>query len=172
LDAADAPVPLRLMTRLGFVAVLAMLTLPLTNPVAAGAKVTLSVAVLPPLMISPEETLFELPGLNPAPVTLTPVMVMLEVPELVRVALSVLLLPVLTVLKFNSELLELSVEEPAADTVNVIGIDSGEFITWEALTNTWPLWVPAAKPLGLAPTCTVFVVVPVVPEEALRVIQD
>jgi len=127
------------MTRLGFVAVLVIVTLPLTNPALAGAKATLSVAVLPPLIISPEETLLELLGLNPAPVMLTPVMVMLEVPELVRVALSVLLLPVLTVLKFNSELLEVSVEGPTADTVKVIGMDRGEFITPEALTNTWPL---------------------------------
>ena len=108
-EAGWAPVPERLITSDGFEAVLVMVTPPLTVPVAAGSKATLRVAVLPPEIIRPGDTPL---GLKPAPVMLTPVMLMPLVPVFVRVTFRLVLVPRFTLP--NDKLEELAVSAPVA----------------------------------------------------------
>jgi hypothetical protein len=74
-----------------FVALLVMVTLaPLTAPAVVGANVTVRVTDCPAVSTVPLETPL---SLNPAPVTVTPEIVMFEFPLFVNVVVSELLLP-------------------------------------------------------------------------------
>ena len=110
------PVPDRLIEAGEFDALLATVTLPVTLPVAAGAKVTFSVTISPGVMICPLETPV---ALKPAPEIVTLETVILELPEFVKFTLSVLLLPTFTLLKFRLVVLGMSAPGAAALTVSV-----------------------------------------------------
>ena len=88
-----------------FAALLVMVTLPVTPPVAAGAKTTFKVAVCPGVRISPLDRPLTL---KPAPKKTTLEMVILEVPELVNVTFWLLLVPTLTLPKLKVEALAVS----------------------------------------------------------------
>jgi hypothetical protein len=91
-------VPAREIASGEFVALLVTVTVPVTFPVAAGAKVTFSVAVCPAVRMVPVGTPL---ALNPAPEMLRLEMVMFAAPELVKVTGRMLLLPTVTLLKFK-----------------------------------------------------------------------
>jgi hypothetical protein len=93
-------------------ALLATVTLPLTLPVAAGAKVTFNVAVCPTPMICPVEMPL---ALKPDPEMLTRESVTLDVPVLVSVVESGLLLPMRTLPKARFDVLDLSTPCGGAD---------------------------------------------------------
>lgn len=98
-----------------FEALLAIVRLPVTLPVAAGANVTLTAIAWPAAMICPLETPL---ALKPAPERLTLETVTLEAPESVRVVEIVLLLPTLMLPKLRFE--ELRLKVPGVDvTVRV-----------------------------------------------------
>ena len=80
-------------------------TLPVTLPVAAGAKVTFRVALWPAVRTCPTEVPLTL---NPGPEMLTLEIVTLEFPEFVSFAESVLLLPTLTLPKLKADTFALS----------------------------------------------------------------
>src|SRR5579863_3993877 len=80
------------------VASLLMVALPATAPALDGAKTTLKVAASPGARITPVGTPL---AVKPAPVRVTFVIVMKSVLVLVRVALAVLEIPMLTVPKFK-----------------------------------------------------------------------
>jgi hypothetical protein len=86
-------------------ALLATVTLPLTLPVAAGANVTFSVTTCPGVMIWP---LLTPVGVNPAPEIETLETVTLELPELVKFTLKMLLLPTFTLPKVRVDVLATS----------------------------------------------------------------
>src|SRR5882757_1414235 len=85
------PVPLMEIVAGELVALLATVTLPATPPVDVGANVTFRAADCPGARTVPEDTLL---ALKPAPVVLRPEIVMLALPELVRVTPRVLVAPV------------------------------------------------------------------------------
>ena len=87
-----------------FVALLATVTLPVTLPDAEGLNVAVSVAVWPALSIRPEETPL---AVKPAPETVTPETVTVELPAFVSVTLSELLLETFTLPKLKDEELAL-----------------------------------------------------------------
>ena len=95
-------------------ALLTIVTLPVTPPVAAGAKVIFKVAVSLTAMICPVEIPLTL---KPGPEMLALATVTLEPPEFVRVAESVLLLPTSTLPKLRLDELGLSV--PGTLTISV-----------------------------------------------------
>jgi len=101
-----------------FVALLVIVTLPVTLPVAAGAKVTFKVAVCPGVRIVPADTPL---ALKPAPEMLTFEIVTLELPELVSVTARVLLAPVFTLPKLKLVGLALS-RSVAVFTVSVAAL--------------------------------------------------
>jgi hypothetical protein len=92
------PVPVS-ATPLGvFVALLVIVTLPLTLPVALGAKTTFISAVCPAAMVVP---LTPLVTLNPVPVTLIPETVKLELPVFLTVTPSGIAPPTISFPKFR-----------------------------------------------------------------------
>jgi len=110
-----APVPANEIVVGEFEALLAIVRLPVTLPVAAGANVTFAVIAWPAAMICPLETPL---ALKPAPAMLTLETVTLEPPVLVRVVERALLLPTLTLPKLRLE--ELRLKVPGVDvTVRV-----------------------------------------------------
>lgn len=109
-----APVPESEIIAGEFEALLATLALPVTLPLAAGAKVTFNVAACPTPMICPVAIPL---ALKPDPEMLTLATVTLEPPELVSVTGRVLPLPTLTLLKARSD--ELKLKVPGAVTVSV-----------------------------------------------------
>jgi len=100
-----APVPERAIAAGEFEALLAIATLPVTLPVAAGANVTFKMAVWPGGRIVPVGTPLTL---KPAPEMLTFEMVILEVPAFLSVTFCVLLLDTVTPLKLNEVVLAFS----------------------------------------------------------------
>jgi hypothetical protein len=92
------PMPDRVTIAGEFVASLVTVTLPVAFPVPAGVKVTLRVAVCPGVKIWPVEIPL---AANPAPEMLTLDTVTFEFPALVNVTPRLVLLPMLTLLKFR-----------------------------------------------------------------------
>ena len=86
-------------------ALLATVTLPVTLPVDAGAKVTFSVTIWPGVMICP---LLTPEAVKPAPEIMTLETVILELPELVKFMLKLLLLPTFTLPKVRVDALAAS----------------------------------------------------------------
>ena len=122
-----------------FVALLAMVMIPVRLPAAAGAKATSNVAFCPGARIIPAETPLVV---NPAPELLTWEMDTLEFPALVIVIAKTLVLPrgtfpkvKLDELAFNREVLEM----PIPLTVTV----AGEFAAL-LMTETTPEAIPVA----------------------------
>ena len=101
-----------------FVALLVTVTLPVTLPVAAGAKVMVTVAVCPADRISPAGTPL---APKPAPETLTFEIVTLEVPAFVNVTFWLLLVDTFTLPKLKVEALALRTNVPE-ETVSVAGL--------------------------------------------------
>jgi hypothetical protein len=110
------PVPLRFTVAGELVALLVMVTVPATVPVAAGAKVTFRVAVWPTPRICP---LLTPPALKPGPAMLAPEIVTLAVPVLVRVTGRVLLLLTFTLPKAKVVGLGVSFSVAGAFTVKL-----------------------------------------------------
>src|SRR6266478_9871863 len=120
------------------VALLVTETLPVTLPVAAGAKVTFKVAVCPGVRIVPADTPL---ALKPAPEMLTFEIVTLELPELVSVTARVLLAPVFTLPKLKLVGLALS-RSVAVFTVSV----ATPLVTLPAeLLTTTVNWAPVSE---------------------------
>jgi len=86
-------------------ALLAMLMLPLTAPVADGANITFSVVLCCGVSVTPELTPLVL---NPDPDTLTPEITMFEFPPFVRVTLCTLFFATFTLPKLRLFELEFS----------------------------------------------------------------
>lgn len=84
------PLPVSAICAGEFVALLATNTLPLTDPVAVGAKFTLNVVLCPAVKLSGG---VRPPALKPAPETLICEMLTLALPVLVSVTVLLLLLP-------------------------------------------------------------------------------
>ena len=84
------PVPDKLIVVGELAALLVTTTLPDTTPDPEGAKLTFTLMLCPGLKMMPDRPV----ALKPEPETLTLEIVALELPELVRVALKELLLPV------------------------------------------------------------------------------
>jgi hypothetical protein len=99
------PVPDKAIEAGEFEALLATETLPVTLPVAAGAKVTLRVTTCPGVMICPLDNPIHV---KPGPEIVTFEIVMLELPELVNVTGRRLLLTVLTLPKLKADALAVS----------------------------------------------------------------
>ena len=112
------PVPDREIVAGELVALLATVAVPVGLPVAAGVKVTFSIAVCPGVKICPVETPL---AAYPAPEMLTPETVIFEFPALVNVTPRTLLLPRLTLPKFKLVVLALS-RNVAAFTVRVAAL--------------------------------------------------
>src|SRR6266850_4329183 len=87
------PLPVREIVDVGFVALLATTTLPVTLPVLIGANVTFNVVDCPGARTVPEDTLL---ALKPVPEALTLEIVRLPVPEFLSVTPRTLLLLVST----------------------------------------------------------------------------
>ena len=88
----ETPLPLRVIWADEFVALLATDRLPVTEPVAVGAKFTLNVVLCPAPKLSGVNPLV----VKPAPVTLSPETFTLVLPVLVNVTVWLLLLPTFT----------------------------------------------------------------------------
>jgi hypothetical protein len=99
-----APVPEREIVAGEFVASLVTVTLPEMSPVPDGANVTFRVAICPGVKIRPDETPLTV---YPAPEMVTFEIVTLELPPLVKITGSTLLLPILTLEKLRLVLLAL-----------------------------------------------------------------
>ena len=99
--------PDRLINAGEFAALLVMVTLSVTLPIAAGAKVTVKVAVCPGPRMSPlDRPLILKPAPEPEKVTLE--VVILALPELVNVTLWLLVVPILTLPKLKVDALAVS----------------------------------------------------------------
>jgi hypothetical protein len=110
-----APVPVNEIVVGEFEALLAIVRLPLTLPVAAGANVTFTVIPWPAAMICPLETPL---SVKPPPAMLTLETVALEPPVFVRVVESAVLPPTSTLPKLRLD--ELRLKVPGVDvTVSV-----------------------------------------------------
>ena len=109
------PEPVNAILAGEFVALLETLTLPVALPALLGAKVTFNVAVCPAEIINPEDTPLTL---KPGPDWLTLEIVTLELPVLVIVTESILLVLTFTLPKLRLDGLLLS-RNVAAFTVNV-----------------------------------------------------
>ena len=94
-----APEPDKVIVVGELVALLVTITVPDTFPVADGANVTLKTVFCPGLRTIPDAPV----ALKPGPETLTLEMVALELPELVKVVLKVLLEPMVTLPKGKLE---------------------------------------------------------------------
>ena len=118
-ECASTPNPVTLMESGEFEALLRIVTLPMTLPVAAGAKVTFSVTICPGVMICPLETP---EAVKPAPEIVTLETVILTVPEFLSVTPRELLLVTITLSKLR--VVELGVSAPgvAAFTVSVAAL--------------------------------------------------
>src|SRR5690242_9438960 len=116
VECASTPKPDRLTDTGEFEALLAMVTLPVTLPVAAGANVTFSVTTCPGVMICPLDTP---EAVKPAPEIVTLETVILTPPEFVRVTPRALLLPTITLPKLRVVVLGVSAPGVAALTVRV-----------------------------------------------------
>ena len=99
------PIPDKVIETGEFAALLVTLTLPVAPPVAAGAKVTFRVAASPGDKVIPDGIPLTL---YPAPEMATLEIARLELPTLVSVTGSVLLLPTFTLLKFKVDALATS----------------------------------------------------------------
>jgi hypothetical protein len=95
---AATPVPLKAMAVGEFGALLTSDTLPVTLPVAAGAKATLKFAVCPTASVKGRVSPLVL---KPAPVTVAWEIVRLALPELVRVTVWVFVVPTTTLPKLT-----------------------------------------------------------------------
>jgi hypothetical protein len=114
--------PVREMTAGEFVALLATEALPEALPFVVGVYVTVSVAVWFGVKVSPDVTPLVV---KPAPVGVTPEIVMFEFPLFVRVTFKALLLPILTLPKFK--LVGFAPRRKVAATpVPLTGIERGE----------------------------------------------
>ena len=118
-ECAGTPVPDRLIETGELDALLVTVTLPVTPPVAAGAKVTFTVTTCAEVMIWPLETPL---AVKPAPEIVTLETVMLVLPELVKVMPRELLLPTVTLLKFKLVVLGVSAPGGGALTVSVAAL--------------------------------------------------
>jgi hypothetical protein len=132
---AATPVPLSEIVAGEFVALLVIVTLPVTAPAAVGANSTVNVADWFALRISPAVTPLVV---KPVPETFTAEIATLAFPVLVTDRLSELLLPVFTLPKFRFVVLRLS-KWVDATPVPLSAIVSGELgellvITTEPLT--------------------------------------
>jgi hypothetical protein len=92
------PTPDKVIDAGEFEALLTTETLPVTLPVAAGAKVTFKITVCPGFTISPADTPL---AVKPGAEIVTFEIVILELPELVNVTPRVLLLPMFTLPKLR-----------------------------------------------------------------------
>ena len=99
------PVPDRVIVAGEFEASLVTLTLPVTLPAAAGAKVALKLAVCPEVKTSPAGRPL---AVKPGPAMMTLERWILAVPELVKVTPKTLLPPTLTLPKLRVEVLAVS----------------------------------------------------------------
>ena len=99
------PAPDRVIGVGEFEASLVTVTLPVTLPAAAGANVTFKLAVCPEARTSPAGMPL---ALNPAPAMLTLEMLILVLPEFVKVTPNALLLPTLTFPKLRVDALTVS----------------------------------------------------------------
>lgn len=99
------PVPVSVIVRVEFEALLVIVTLPVTLPDAAGANITFMVTDVPGLRVSPVEMPFTL---NPAPEIETLEMETFDPPVFESVTDCVLLLPTFTFPNVRLKLLELS----------------------------------------------------------------
>ena len=122
-----------------FEAVLVTLTVPLTLPIAAGAKVAFKIAVCPGVKISPVDMPLVL---KPGPEILTLETIMLELPVLLNVTARVLLLPTLTLLKFKVDALAVSCPKEVELTVRGAAV----LVTLPAELLTITLnWLPLSE---------------------------
>ena len=110
-----APVPDKLIETGEFAALLATVALPVMFPVAAGVKLTLNSTACPGDRIRPAETPV---AVKPGPEMVTFAIVMLELPEFVKVTPNVLVLPELTLPKLKADVLTVSAPATAL-TVSV-----------------------------------------------------
>lgn len=115
---AAIPVPVSEIVAGEFVALLVTVTLPATGRIAAGANVTLRVAVAPGATICPPDTPL---AVNPAPAIATFETVTLEFPELVNVTPRMLSLPKITFPKGRLVVFGVS-NSVAGFTVRVTGL--------------------------------------------------
>jgi hypothetical protein len=122
-----------------FVALLATLTVPATTVAVVGVNVTLSVAVPPAAIVSPDDTPEDV---YPAPVTVTLETVTLEFPAFVSVTFRELLLPTFTFPKAKLLVLELRIKV-AATPVPESGIKRGD-VALLFVSETEPLTAPGA----------------------------
>ena len=99
------PVPDRVIVAGEFEASLVTLTLPVTLLAAAGAKVALKLAVCPEVRTSPAGMPL---AVKPAPAMMTLEMLILALPEFVKVTPKTLLLPTLTLPKLRVDVLAVS----------------------------------------------------------------
>ena len=88
----ETPLPLRAICADEFAALLVTDKLPLTEPVALGAKFTVNVVLCPAPKLNGVRPLV----VKPAPVTVSPETFTLELPVLVNVTVWLLLLPTFT----------------------------------------------------------------------------
>jgi hypothetical protein len=135
---AATPVPDSAMADGEFVALLAMLTLPFTNPAAAGVNCAVIVTDWFGVSVSPEVTPL---SLYPVPDTVTPEIVTFEFPLLVSVVVNELLLPTFTLPKATLDVLSPR-RRVAATPVplrEIVSGDVGALLT----TVTDPVTLPA-----------------------------
>ena len=128
-DKGCTPEPDREITASGLEASLMMLTLPVTLPLAAGAKVTSNVAVCPGVWMSPAEAPLTL---KPGPEMLIFEKVTSELPDAASVTARVVLLPTATFPNFKFD--GLALISPGAVTVRVAALLST--VSIESVTTT------------------------------------
>lgn len=117
---AAVPVPLRVIARGEFGALLTSETDPLTAPALVGANATLNVVLAPAAIVLGNERPLEL---NPVPLTLAAVIVTLALPPFDRVIVCELLFPVITLPKFT---LDGFADNCGCTPVPLNGMDAGD----------------------------------------------
>ena len=133
MRAPCTPVPVRETVAGELVALLVTVAVPARLPVAAGVKVTFSVALCPGVKICPVETPL---AVYPAPEILTLEMVTLELPALVNVTPRMLLLPRLTFAKLKLFVLALS-RNVALFTISVAALLVTVPVLFVTVTVNW-----------------------------------
>ena len=132
------PIPVKVIDAGELDALLTTETLPVTLPVAAGAKVTFKVTICPEVTISPADTPL---AVKPGPEIVTFEIVILELPELVSVTPR-LLLPTFTFPKLRADAPATSRPGGTALTVRIAAL----LVTLPAvLVTTTVNWVPLAE---------------------------
>lgn len=147
-DWSCTPDPPSAIAIVEFVALLAMDMLPAELPAASGAYFAVKLALCPAAMLAGTPLM-----VKPVPETdacemLTPAFPVFDSVMVCDPAEPRLMLPKATL---DGLALRVPCEVVPPVTVKTTGMDSGEFVTIDAVMNMCPLKVPAAKPLGFTP---------------------